>query len=119
MNYRFFGPNSGVNDEIIRVGSRGNKNWGLIYFDLSDFKVKKVKSAKLWFYCVGNECKSATAMFLDVVTSYWDENIGWANRPTAIFYKNLSAAYAGEWIEVDVTKICQQWLADPASNFGL
>ncbi len=31
----------------------------------------------------------------------------------------ISSADVGSWIELDITPLVQQWVADPASNHGL
>ena len=97
----------------------------LLRFDLSELPsttiAADVAKATLIFWV--NTVTSAGALQVSPLTSAWTESgVTWATAPTesATIKTGITAASAsGYYVLVDITNQVQDWIAAPASNFGL
>lgn len=116
-----YGSNYGVDDYRLQVGGWADKYYSLIWFDLSATPVEATK-VTLWLYCIPKTVKDASksvSMYLDYVTSPWDENTGWYSKPPATQVGVLPAPILNNWYAVDLTGLYNQWQAGTLINYGI
>jgi hypothetical protein len=117
-------------------GASGGENagMGLMKFDLSQFPAGTViTSATLDLYGsgpfgggdaaeVGNIGKNTS--YLERITSAWDENVVTYNTQPSATYQHRaklkrSTTFNQDYLGIDVTKMIQDMLDDPANSFGI
>ena len=111
-----------TNGASLRINSNAK---ALLRFDLSELPSitipTDVAKATLIFWV--NTVTSAGALQVSPLTSAWTESgVTWATAPTesATIKTGITAASAsGYYVLVDITNQVQNWIAAPASNFGL
>ena len=110
----------GKDDDRLRVGGWGDEYDALIRFDLSAANVPpEVASATLRLYNISANNGTATAMSVEALGAAWSESYRWKDGPlTSTTIGQIDAPALG-WVDVDVTQAVNDWLANPASNFGL
>jgi murein DD-endopeptidase MepM/ murein hydrolase activator NlpD len=117
-----YGSNYGVDDYRLQVGGWFDNYHSSIWFDLSTAPLVATK-ATLWFYCIPktgkNASKSNVGMYLDYVTSPWDENTGWYSKPPATQVGVLPAPILNNWYAIDLTDLYNQWQAGTLINYGI
>ena len=104
----------GVNDPQLRVGGSIDVNYSLIRFDLPNINLRSVI---LELSRAGPD--GTVPMFLDVVTSPWDNSTRWSTRPSATFIKTLPAPGQVNMYGIDITQLFQQWKSGAIPNHGI
>ncbi|MBI5017187.1 MAG: choice-of-anchor D domain-containing protein [Deltaproteobacteria bacterium] len=107
----------GQDDAGLIIGGWGDYYYALLRFDLSSLPAT-ASSAKIRLYSIDSGA-TRTPMYMDIVTSEWDETTKWANGPT---YQNLSIIPAPAdigWYEIDVSALYLQWKSAQLQNFGI
>ena len=123
------GPGGGLNNDLLRVGGWGDLYYSLLEFDLSTLPAAASK-VELQLYMPQVTGVGTTALYLDQVTSQWDNwsttgtgvdhlRLWWADRPTATPLATLAAPIAGQWYAIDITNLYNAWKAAPLTNFGV
>ncbi|MBV8685057.1 MAG: DNRLRE domain-containing protein, partial [Alphaproteobacteria bacterium] len=110
----------GLDDDRLRVGGWGDEYDALLRFDLSSSALPThVTSAVLRLYNISSNNGSPTGLLVDELHSAWTEAYVWG--ASTLDYATIGevAAPALGWVEIDVTQAVNDWLANPASNFGL
>jgi murein DD-endopeptidase MepM/ murein hydrolase activator NlpD len=109
----------GVNDEKLQVGGWGDFYYTLLRFNLTGLP-SQASSAKIDLYVFPRgDSSTFTGMYLDKLTSSWDENTGWNNRPTGVNIRTLSAPTAYGWYSIDITSLYNSWKSGAAANYGI
>ncbi len=109
----------GVNDDRLMVGGWADFYRSLIVFDLDGLPVNAA-SAQLRMYVRHNPGQSMfVPMELRRVTSSWDEEAGWPNRPDSVFVRNLPAPVIEGWYYIDITDLYIGWKAGTFENRGI
>ena len=69
----------------------------------------------------GNEknLTSLTSMYVDMVTSIWDENTGWSTKPSFMKVGTIPAPVAHSWVAVDITPLYLKWKMGAYPNYGI
>ena len=114
----FYG--GGLDDDRLRVGGWGDQYNSLLKFDLTQSGLPAhVTSATLRLYTAGFNSGTATGFYLDEVHTAWDESYRWNSY--ALNYANIGQVSAPGlgWIDIDITQAVNDWLANPAANFGV
>jgi len=120
-SYYDYNDTYGVDDYRLQVGGWADKYYSLIWFDLSTAPLVTTK-ATLWLYCIpktGKDASKSVNMYLDYVTSPWDENTGWYSKPPATQVGVLPAPILNNWYAIDLTDLYNQWQAGTLINYGL
>jgi len=106
-----------------RVGyydsSTGN-NAGLLQFDTSVLAGAQIYGAYARAYIFhAYYVSTPTVMYLRKVTSSWSAgSVTWNTGPSSSAETSTSVA-RGQWSDVDVTSLTQQWASGTAPNYGL
>lgn len=113
-------PGANNSRTLLKVQAPGMISY--VRFDLSSLPALAGGIAKLAFHV--NAVKTAGPVSLYLATGGWQESsITWSNRPpisaTPLDTQTLTAAMAGGWIEFDVSAALDQWISNPATNFGV
>jgi hypothetical protein len=109
----------GVNDHRLIVGGWADSYYALMLLDLSGLPAVAT-SAVLRMYVRHNPGQSTfVPMQLRRVTSAWDEDTGWPNRPSSTFVRTLDSPITEGWYTVDVTDLYNGWKAGTFQNLGL
>ncbi|MBI5665286.1 MAG: DNRLRE domain-containing protein [Nitrospirae bacterium] len=116
----FYG--GGANDSSLRVGGFGDTYYSLITFNLSQLP-SYADSATIYLYCRSHpngDCGSlATSMYLDRVTSSWDESTKWGNKPSYSNLGTIAAPTSDSWYAIDVTNLYNSWQSGSYGNYGI
>lgn len=127
------GPGGGLNDDQLVVGGWADEYRSLLQFDLSA-QPKVASSVKLRLYEINTHAGSngSVSMHLDRVTSAWDwttqpitpfspdnQRLWWINRPTYVQMSTISAPTPGNYYEIDITALYNQWQSGAVPNFGV
>ena len=117
-SYYSYGDDYGVDDYKLRVGGWGDYYYTLIKFDLTGLP-SKASSAKVYLYTYGNAGGSNVSMYLDRVTSVWDEAVGWYSKPSTTYLRLLPPATLDSWYVFDITELYNDWQAGIYPNYGV
>ena len=113
---------------------QGSNNWyyhSFLDYDLSGIpQGSKILSARLFMFLPEHTDNLSNFKnyytWIGKVTSAWDESIKWATQPTYTTQygkysdcKKLISEDVNTWINYDVTKLVQELVNDPQSNYGL
>ncbi len=112
----YFG--GGQNDYKLRVGGWADWYYSLIKFDLSGLPTN-ADNAKIVLYSFYDGHTNRPPMHLDRVTSTWDENTKWNNRPTFTNIGSLPAPTLNSFYEIDITDLYNEWKANTFENDGI
>lgn len=108
----------GQDDEKLRIGGWADWYYGLIKFDIEELP-SNVESATIQLYSFYDGHTYRTDMHLDRITSYWDEDTLWDDRPTYIDNSYLQAPTLDCWYEVDITELYNNWKNGVYTNYGI
>jgi len=117
-SYYSYDSDYGVDDYTLRVGGWADYYYTLIKFDLTGLPLN-VSSAKLYLYTFGNNSGSNVSMYLDRVTSPWDETSGWYSKPSTTYLRRLPTATLDAWYEIDITDEYNNWQNGIYPNYGI
>jgi len=127
------GPGGGLNDDLLRVGGWGDEYRSLLQFSLVSAPTNAV-SATLRLYDISANSGTPVSMYLDRITSSWDwttqlisplspdnERLWWVNRPSFIQISTspLSAPTVGNYYDINITDLYNQWRSGAVSNYGV
>lgn len=104
----------------LRVGGWGDTYQTLLYFPVATLP-QVATQARLFVYCYGHSSGSggsSVAMDLHRVTSDWTNATTWNSQPTSVQVTALPAAAAGNWYQIDITTLYNQWKSGTA-NYGI
>jgi hypothetical protein len=111
------------NQSELRVKNKASDSFRALYhYDLSSIAAgATVESATAWFYVTSNDDEAAVE--IHSVTANWTE--------PAVTWNNIAASFDATimgnipiqvtkpvWVSVDITALAQQWVNDPAANYG-
>jgi hypothetical protein len=123
-------PGGGRDDHQLLVGGWGDEYYSLLEFDLTGLP-SHASSARLELYCYQTPETTATPMYLDRITQFWDwriqgtgrdrERLWWADRPSAELWRPdpLPAPTGGAWYSIDITDLYNAWKSGTVPNYGL
>jgi hypothetical protein len=127
------GPGGGLNDDLLRVGGWGDEYRSLLQFSLISAPTNAI-SATLRLYDISANSGTPVSMYLDRITSSWDwttqlisplspdnERLWWVNRPSFIQISTspLSAPTVGNYYDINITDLYNQWRSGAVSNYGV
>jgi hypothetical protein len=114
-----YGSDYGVDDDKLQVGGWGDQYFSLIKFDLTNAPAH-ADSAILQLYSFSTQNDGTyTGMYLDRLTSAWNEDIGWYNgKPSFVSQTQLPAPQPNQWYSIDVTSLYNGWKSGQ-SNYGI
>jgi hypothetical protein len=116
------GSDYGVDNFQLRVGGWGDYYYSFIQFDLSDLSLptENVTSAQLQLYNYGKDGTGTNvSMHVDLITSGWDESVGWySGQPSATYLKTVPAPNLGQFYNIDITDQYNAWQAG-TPNHGI
>ncbi|MEW6379807.1 MAG: DNRLRE domain-containing protein [bacterium] len=67
----------------------------------------------------GSKTGYLTSMYLDMITSPWNENTGWFSKPASMKIGCIPAPAAHSWIAIDITPLYRKWKAGVCPNYGI
>lgn len=102
---------------FIRVGGWGDYYYGLIRFKLESLPTQAQK-ATIRLHAISQK-EVGVPMFLDRVTSYWDEAVSWNTKPAYNYYRSLPAAIPSQPYEIDITDLYNDWQSGKSTNYGI
>jgi len=108
----------GRDDHKLRVGGWADYYYSLIRFDLKGLQ-SNVTSAKVYMYCFNDGHSNRPSMYLDRVTSIWDENTRWYDKPSYTNISTLPAPILDSWYVIDITDSYNSWKNDDYENYGI
>lgn len=110
----------GQDNDHLRVGGWGDYYYGLIKFDISGLPpVASSAKIKLYAYPFPDTRFSPTSMYLDLVTSSWNEQTKWSARPSYSNLGTIPVPSLDAWYEIDVTDLYNAWQSGQYDNFGI
>ena len=117
-SYYNYGDDYGVDDWKLQAGGWGDEYRFLIQFDLTDLPSNPT-SAVMWMlpYDRGDS-STLVGLYVDRVTSSWDESTGWYDQPTGVNVGSLSAPDLNYWYGIGFTGIYNDWKAGTYPNYG-
>jgi len=117
-SYYDYGDDYGVDDWKLQAGGWGDEYNFLIKFDLTNLP-QNATSAVIWMvpYDRGDS-STLVDMYVDLVTSTWDENTGWYNQPSGQLLAQIPAPTLGYWYGIDITSIYNDWKNGVYPNHG-
>jgi len=96
-------------------------NAGLIQFDLSAYSPGTVVNVA-YLQVYANQVTTGGTLNFTLVSSPWNENtVTFASQPTTVGapFATASVSTANTFVLVNVTSQVQNWISNPATNFGL
>jgi hypothetical protein len=108
--------------DTFSVRQKGVAN-ALIAFDIADIPtLATVDQATMTIYPTYRT--NVNDLYLAVYAleaSWWDGDVTWNTAPAAsdLVSASITVSGVGAPVEIDVTNLVQQWVADPWNNFGL
>ncbi len=80
-----------------------------------------VTEATIKLYCHGRWGQISGHLLFAPVTEYWDSRVTYAKRPLIDASQAIEAEWpnAGQWFEIDITSIAEQWSKGTLSNYGI
>lgn len=123
--------------KVAKLGE--NRSHALIRFNIEELP-REVSSAVLYLYCFhttnpngsgngncngkengsgGNKAGCLTSMYLDMVTSSWNESTGWSGKPAFMKIGTVPAPAAHSRIAIDITSLYRKWKAGACPNYGI
>lgn len=108
----------GVDDGKLQVGGWGDLYYALLKFDLNGLPTQATSAViELYAYSRGDS-STPVSMYLDRVTTAWDENAGWNNRPEGVTIRTISQPAVSGWYSIDITAVYNAWKSG-TSNHGI
>ena len=109
----------GLDNDYLQVGGWADEYYSLIKFDISSLP-ENTTSAKIYLFARGRSGdESLVSMYLDQVTEAWDEKTKWADSPSYINLKTISAPTWGSWYFIDITELYNNWKNGTHINYGI
>lgn len=108
----------GVDDFHLRVGGWGDEYRSLLYFNVANLPLE-VSNVSLQLYSFFDGHNGTTSIYLDRVTSVWNEQTRWISRPTFQSVRTIPAPIYNSYYTIDVTDIYLLWKSNPQQNYGL
>jgi hypothetical protein len=125
------GPGGGLNDDSLRVGGWGDEYRSLLQFNLSGAPAVAT-SAILRLYDVDPNHQTPVSMYFDRVDSSWDwttqpitplspdrTRLWWVNRPNFTTLGQVAVPSAGQYCDIDITGLYNDWQSGGVPNFGV
>ena len=103
--------------EYIRIGGWGDYYYGLIRFALDGLPAYAQRV--IIRLHLAPSTSPTLPMYLDRVTSYWDETVRWESQPSYSYLRLLSAPTKNQPYDVDVTDLYNAWKSGSMPNHGV
>ena len=117
-SYYSYGDDYGVDDDKLQVGGWSDLYYTLLRFNLSALPAH-ASSAQLYLYAYPRgDASVPVSMYLDQVTTSWNESTGWHTRPAATYLRTLPAPIVNSWYLIDVTDLYNAWQSG-TPNYGV
>jgi murein DD-endopeptidase MepM/ murein hydrolase activator NlpD len=107
-----------LDNEWLWVGGWGDNYYALIKFDVSGLP-SEITSAKIYLYCYQDDDYTNVSMYLDRVTSSWDESTQWSTRPSFVNLGVIPTPIDGQWYSIDITDLYRGWKDGRYVNYGI
>ncbi|MGK5094520.1 LamG-like jellyroll fold domain-containing protein [Deltaproteobacteria bacterium TL4] len=107
-----------VCESVLPTGGWGDQYYSLLKFNLTSLP-EHATSAKIYLYSIQTGGNGVTPLYLDQVTSSWNDTTTWSTKPTSINLSELSAPIPNEWYELDITELYNKWKSGGATNHGI
>jgi hypothetical protein len=107
----------GQHDGDLRTGGWGDTYYSLLKCDIP-LNPTVASKAVLLLYAYPLQ-GSRSRIYLDRVTSAWDNTTKWTNKPTSVRVATLSAPVDNAWYEIDVTDLYNNWQKCTYPNYGV
>ena len=110
----------GRDDYRLMVGGWGDQYFTFIKFNLTNLP-SDVESAKIQLYSSPHpdDRFSRVQMYLDKITSDWNESTKWQQRPTFENIGTLPQPVDSTWFEIDITDLYNSWKNGETANNGI
>ena len=108
----------GQNDHKLRVGGWADYYYSLIKFNINE-SPQNILSAKIHLYSFNDGHKYRTPMYLDRVTSRWDESTKWQQKPSYVNVRTISAPLFNTWYQIDISDLYRSWKKGIFENHGI
>ncbi len=106
----------GEDNEYLRIGGWGDYYYSLIKFDLTGLP-SDIISATIYLYAYQET--NNTSMYLDRVTTAWDENTRWPDNPSYANMRTIPSPTVDSWYSIDITDIYNAWKDGSWDNYGI
>ncbi|MFA6131338.1 MAG: DNRLRE domain-containing protein [Patescibacteria group bacterium] len=114
-----YDDNYGVDNTVLQVGGFGDQYYSLIRFNTSQAPLHTT-SAVVYLYAIPRgDTSSPIGMYVDRVTSWWDESVGWNEAPSAVLLNSLPTPMRNEWYAIDITDTYNCWQSGECPNYGI
>lgn len=115
-------PNTPLGDLHFMIPGSLTAGWGLIKFDLTNISLYESRNIERMYFslCKWDEFGSNIGVFKPA--SVWDENVTWNTRPSVVgdaVTITFASGHIDSWQDFEITDLAQEWLDDPASNYGM
>ena len=110
----FYG--GGIDDTYLHVGGWGDYYYSLIKFNLAGLPASATR-VTLHLHTRGTNVP--VSMYLDRVTSYWDESTKWQIRPSTLNIQTIPAPTLDSWYLIDITDLYNSWQNSEFPNHGI
>jgi hypothetical protein len=110
----------GWDTDYLITGGWSDYYYTFIQMDISSLP-GEVASAQLQLYVNSNfsSGNGPHAMYLDRVTSSWDETTKWANNPSYSEIGVIPAPTVDSWYTIDITYLYNGWKSGLYPNYGI
>ena len=109
----------GGDDEGLRIGGWGDWYYSLIRFNMDSLPANVI-SAKIELYGKPDAFYNPSTMYLDRVTSYWDEDLMWIqNGPSYTNTETIPPAAPNQWYTIEITNLYNGWKDGTYENHGI
>jgi len=106
-------------DTNIVITDNGDKNYGLIEFDIDELgEVAEIGRAQLKIF--GGNISNQDTIGVFPISSQWDElSVTWNSFPDTLGIEATSFNGTVDWWEWEITNICQEWVLNNIENNGI
>jgi len=108
----------GRDDQNLKVGGWGDYYYSMIKFNIDNLPTDAT-SVKLYLYAIKWSDYAPISMYLDRITSPWDENTKWASRPSFSNNGTILAPTPYTWYIIDITEQYSGWKSGAFENYGI
>jgi murein DD-endopeptidase MepM/ murein hydrolase activator NlpD len=111
---------AGQHDAKLVVGGWADTYYTLLKFDVSSLPANATSAVIALYSIPKGDSSTPIAVYVDMVTSPWDQATGWMTKPAFVPYSLVSKVPApNSWYQLDITGIYDKWKSGAAPNYGI
>lgn len=114
-----YGSNFGVDDDKLQAGGWGDEYRFLLKFDLTGLPLAANNVAMWMVPFAKGDASTPVDLYIDRVTTGWDENAGWYDgQPASTPLWWVGAPTPGYWYGLNITNVYNNWQNGTYPNYG-